>query len=283
MLASLSAAGGAPKTVLDLTDEAAAPFWPQLLPGGDRVLVTVARPNDFNGPALEVVSLRDGAHRVVFRGGTFGRYIERDGRGYLLYVNQGALFALPFDVAALAATGPAFPVVDDVAYSPTFGYAQLDVAATGTLVYRRDQGGGRSIVTWIDRAGHVEPLGLPPGRYLGPRLSPDGRSVAITAIASGVNVMIIYEPSLDRTTRLQISAMAAPRGCPTGTASSLVAPRVSRGCSSAPAPTRGRSRPRAGLPFRGRSRPTGASPTTRRTLRRTSICGPCLSIDGRRR
>ncbi len=202
VLASLSAAGGAPKTVLDLTDEAAVPFWPQLLPGGDRVLVTVARPNDFNGPALEVVSLRDGAHRVVFRGGTFGRYIERDGRGYLLYVNQGALFALPFDVAALAATGPAFPVVDDVAYSPTFGYAQLDVAATGTLVYRRDQGGGRSIVTWIDRAGHVEPLGLPPGRYLGPRLSPDGRSVAITAIASGVNVMIIYEPSLDRTTRL---------------------------------------------------------------------------------
>jgi serine/threonine-protein kinase len=202
VLASLPAAGGAPKTVLDLTGESAVVFWPQLLPGGDRVLVTVVSPNDFNGPTLEVVSLRDGARRAVFHGGTFGRYIEKDGQGYLLYVNQGALFALPFDVARLAATGPAFPVFDNVAYSPNFGYAQLDVSATGTLVYRRDLGDGRSIAAWIDRAGRVEPLALPPGRYFTPHVSPDGRSVAVSAVESGVNTTLVYEPLLDRTTRL---------------------------------------------------------------------------------
>jgi hypothetical protein len=208
VLATLPAPGGAPSTVLDLTDESAAPLWPQLLPRGGRALVTVIGPNDFNGPTLEVVSLRDGAHRAVFRGGTFGRYIERDGRGYLLYVNQGALFALPFDAVGLTATGPAFPVVDDVAYSPSFGFAQLDVTATGTLVYRRDRAGGRSIAALIDRAGRVEPLDLPPGRYLGPRLSPDGRSLALGAVESGVNTTLIHEPLLDRTTRLQIAGRA---------------------------------------------------------------------------
>lgn len=202
VLASLSAAGGTPRTVLDLTSESAVPFWPQLLPGGDRVLVTVTSPNDFNGPTLEVVSLRDGTRKAVFHGGTFGRYIERDGHGYLLYVNQGALFALPFALGDLAATGPAFPLVDGVAYSPNFGYAQLDVTPTGTLVYRRDGRGGRSIAAWIDRAGHVEPIGLPPGRYFSPRVSPDGQSVAVSAVEGGVNTTLIYEPLQNRTTRL---------------------------------------------------------------------------------
>ncbi len=215
VLATVAAAGSIPKTVLDLTGMA-VPAWPQLLPGGDRVLVTVAGPNDFNGPTLEVVSLRDGARRAVFHGGTFGRYIERDGHGYLLYVNQGALFALPFDAAALNATGAAFPVVDDIAYSPTFGFAQLDVAGTGTMVYRRAPGSGRSVAAWIDRAGHIEPLDLPPGRYLGPRLSPDGQSVAITALDSGVNTTLIYEPRLNRTTRLHPDGLGALAWLPDG-------------------------------------------------------------------
>jgi eukaryotic-like serine/threonine-protein kinase len=216
VLARLPAAGGTATTVLDLSSESAVPFWPQLLPGGDRVLVTVTGSNDFNGPRLEVVSLRDGERRVVFSGGTFGRYVERDGRGFLLYVNQGALFGMPFDATKLAATGPASPIVDDVAYSPTFGFAQLDVARTGTLVYRRNESSGRLIAGWIDRAGAVEPLDLPPGRYSGPRVSPDGRSIAFVAIESGVNTTLVYEPQRNGITRVHTGNLGSNTWLPGG-------------------------------------------------------------------
>jgi serine/threonine-protein kinase len=218
VLSSIPAAGGAPSALLDLTSVARAPLWPQLLPGGDRVLVTVTSPNGFDDATLEVVSLRDGERREVLHGGTFGRYIEKDGAGYVLYMNQGTVFALPFDLGRLAQRGAAFPVLEDVAYAPTFGYAQLSVSKTGALAYQRDAGSAKTLAAWVDRAGNAEPLRLPPGRYAFPRLSPDGQRIALVAVASGVRNLLVYEPATDRTTRLHSSPYSAPAWYPDGRA-----------------------------------------------------------------
>lgn len=60
-----------------------------------------------------------------------------------------------------------------VAYSPAFGFAQLDTSRTGTLVYRRNEAGGQFFAEWLDANGKAEPLSLKPGNYAWPRLSPD--------------------------------------------------------------------------------------------------------------
>ena len=218
VLSRIPAAGGTASALLDLTSVARAALWPQLLPGGDRVLVTVTSPNGFDDATLEVVSLRDGERREVLHGGTFGRYVEKGGKGYVLYVNQGTAFAVPFDLARLAPRGAAFPVLEDLAYAPTFGYAQLSVSKTGALVYQRDEGSAKVLAAWVDRRGHVEPLRLPPGRYAFPRLSPDGQRLALVAMASGVRNLFVYEPELDRTTRLHSSPDSAPAWYPDGRA-----------------------------------------------------------------
>jgi hypothetical protein len=86
---------------------------------------------------------------VLVRGGTFGRYLTS---GHIAYVNQGTLYVVPFDLATLAVHGAPVPVLDDVSYSPLFGYAQVDVSQTGTLLFRKGAESELSVVEWIDRS-----------------------------------------------------------------------------------------------------------------------------------
>lgn len=195
------AAGGAPTRVetASATPTPRAHAWPQLLPGGTRVLYTnLTNPGADRG-TIEVLSLRDGKRTVLMRGGTYGRYLPP---AYLTYVNQGTLYAAPFDVDGLAMRAPAVPVLDDIAYSPTFGYAQMDVSETGTLVYRRAAGTGRTIAVWLDSTGAIEPMVETPGRYSWPRLSQDGRQLALAVVDGGIPALSFYERSGGRTTRV---------------------------------------------------------------------------------
>lgn len=155
----------------------------------------------------------------------------------MLYVNQSMLFAVPFDLERLAPRGAAFPVLDDVAYAPNFGCAQLDIAAGGVLVYRRD--GGRRLLAWVDRAGEAAPLAVPPGRYGGPRLSPDGSRAVIPVIEGGVSRLLLHELETARTSRLADS-FGTPVWTPDGAAIVAAGPhglaRLSPGGTDAPLP-----------------------------------------------
>jgi Tol biopolymer transport system component len=95
----------------------------------------------------------------------------------------------------------AVPVLDDVAYDATFGFVQVDVSRTGTLAYRRNAGGGQLIAEWLDASGHAEPLTANPGRYLWPRLSPNGERLALSVIESGATTIWIYDQLSHSTTR----------------------------------------------------------------------------------
>ncbi|MGH7693347.1 MAG: TolB family protein [Gemmatimonadaceae bacterium] len=192
------AAGGAPTRVTTASATPSMHAWPQLLHNGSAVLYTnVAKPGA-DRATIEVLSLRDGSRKVLVNGGTYGRYLS----GYLTYVNQGTLYAAPFDVDRLTLGSPAVPVLDDIAYSPTFGYAQMDVSKTGTLVYRRAAGTGRTLAVWLDSAGVTQPLVDTPGRYFWPRLSPDGQRLALAVVDGGLTAVSFYERSGGRTTRV---------------------------------------------------------------------------------
>jgi serine/threonine-protein kinase len=194
----VSAAGGTPTRVVDLSAESISPRWAQVLPGGTHVLFTAVRGAASDQANIEVLSLRDGSRKVVVRGGTFGRLLAP---ALLAYVNQGALYAQPFDVRRLETTGPAAPVLDGIAYSPTFGYAQLDVSATGTAIYRKALGGGRFVAAWLDSTGATTPLIDVPGRYMAPALSPDGRRLTMTVMDGGVPTVAFWDLAAGRARR----------------------------------------------------------------------------------
>jgi Tol biopolymer transport system component len=197
-LARIPASGGPPAVILNLAGESAMPAWPQVLPGTKLILFTAI---GFPGPnhgSIEALSLATGKRSVLVRGGTYGRYLSN---GYLTYVNQGTLFAVPFDLDRMAARNTATPVLDGVSYSFTFGFAQVDFSRTGTLVYRKNNG-GQLIAEWIDSAGKAEPFFTKPGRYVWPRLSPDGNRLGLSVVEGGTRGVWIYEGQPDRITKL---------------------------------------------------------------------------------
>lgn len=153
------------------------------------VLFTSVGTADTNGATIESLSLATGKRNILTSGGTFARYSPA---GYLTYINQGTLFAVPFDVDQLRIRGTAVPVLDHISYSSAFGFAQLDLSRTGTIVYRKDSR-EQSIIELQDSAGHSQPLLTKPGHYLWPRLSPDGKRLAIWAEESGASGVWVYD------------------------------------------------------------------------------------------
>jgi serine/threonine-protein kinase len=199
-LSMVPSSSGNSTILADLTAQSLDPRWPQILPGGKFVLFTAVGPQGPNGANIEVLSLAEGTRKVLVRGGSYGRYLSN---GYLTYVNQGTLFAVPFDLNRTEVSpGAAVPVLDDVVYSSTFGFAQLDVSRTGNMVYRRSAARGQLIAAWFDRAGNVEPLPMKPGQYTFPRLSPDGQRLALAVTESGITNIWIQERQLQRFARL---------------------------------------------------------------------------------
>jgi eukaryotic-like serine/threonine-protein kinase len=103
--------------------------------------------------------------------------------GRLLYVrHDGALMAARFDVRTLEA-GPPLQVVDSLAALTWMTPAAL--SPSGTLLYQR--GGLASRLVLVDERGQVRPLLDSARAYLHPRLSPDGRRLAVEVRSGTAN------------------------------------------------------------------------------------------------
>jgi dipeptidyl aminopeptidase/acylaminoacyl peptidase len=99
------------------------------------------------------------------------------------------LHTAAFDLGRLALVGTAAPVLEDVmqatgsgAPARNSGAAQFAWSATGTIAFAR--GGAQPLVqstpVWLDRRAQTASLKLPQGYYARPRVSPDGRRIAVT-------------------------------------------------------------------------------------------------------
>jgi serine/threonine-protein kinase len=125
-LMRVSEAGGEPEVLTDPTQEDGirSHRWPHLLPGRGAVLFTV-QPADasFDEARIEVLDLTTMQRSVVIQGGgAFARYANS---GHVTYIREGTLFAVPFDLDTLSATGSPVPVVEQVSYDPRNGGAQM--------------------------------------------------------------------------------------------------------------------------------------------------------------
>jgi serine/threonine-protein kinase len=209
-LSLVSQEGGAPQvlTTLDEAAEEVTHRWPQFLPDGKHVLFTsLTAGSDFNRATLEIVNVESGERQVVHRGGSFGRYLPT---GHLLYVNAGTLFAMPFDLGTLAASGSAVPVVNGVESAAFDGNAQFDVSAEGFLVYRAAERREVPvhIAQWVDRDGEGSTLWGDAGTYAEPRVSPDGTKAVFMVLAGRNWDLWTYDMQRDVSTRLTFDAAA---------------------------------------------------------------------------
>ncbi len=175
--------GGAPETLVSVkTGEQA--HAPQMLPDGRTVLYTLATGeavDRWDKARIVAQTTKSGERKVLMEGGSDARYLPT---GHLVYAREGVVFAVPFDAARLQTAGSPVPVVEGVSRpnSSLTGAAHLTVSATGTLIYRP---GPVSNLTkgislgFFDRRGTPELLKIPPGPYELPRVSPDGKRIAL--------------------------------------------------------------------------------------------------------
>ena len=117
--------------------------------------------------------------------------------------------AVPFDPQRLAVTGAAVPVVEGVLQSTSTGAAQYSFSATGSLVYVPGgvQATQRRLV-WVSRNGAEQPLAAPAHAYQFPRLSPDGRRVAVGIAEQQETQIWLYDLSRETLTRLTFEGNA---------------------------------------------------------------------------
>jgi Tol biopolymer transport system component len=120
-----------------------------------------------------------------------------------------ALTRRPFTVAAgdrtaVSLSGEPVPVGESVAFYSNFGCAMFTASNTGTLVYQSGGAGAVSELVWFDRSGkRLSTVGAP-ADYLRPRVSHDGKRIAIDIIdpATGRSDVWTYDLARNVATRL---------------------------------------------------------------------------------
>jgi len=179
-----------PLTTIDRNAGEAAHRWPHFLPGGRAILFTVKSANlvSFDDAQIVVRSLDTGEQHPVAQGDS-AVYART---GHLVYARAGALYAVRFDAARLAVNGAPVKVADAVITHPESGGAQVAISRTGTLVHAA--GGSttaeRSLL-WVDRTGAARPVTDRRAPFWWPRISPDGRRVAVIIDAAFSKVWVL--------------------------------------------------------------------------------------------
>lgn len=147
------------------------------LPGGRRAyLFQTAEPGGAPPTPHSIYVLVSGETRPRFVVATSSTnpYPAYSPTGHIIYADGAAdssvIWALPFSLATLQATGKAFPIAQH-------GGSPM-VSRTGTLVYG-DVPSGRWQLKWVDRSGKVLSDIGEPQQQNGPALSPDGRRLAV--------------------------------------------------------------------------------------------------------
>ena len=199
-LARVSAAGGTPSSLTTLSGQETLHQHPFALPDRRHVLFTVLSPGRAD---IAIASLDGGSHQLLNVEGSGAIFVPPN---RLLFARGDAMFVIPFDPGTRTVSGSPVQVLDDLAVFaggpdlrlPTVG---ADSAGSVGYVNKRTL---ISVLAWMDPAGKVTPLLSPPGEYRNPRLSPDGRHLAM-AVAQGF-VPDVWIADLERGTRLRLTS-----------------------------------------------------------------------------
>jgi serine/threonine protein kinase/Tol biopolymer transport system component len=211
-LSKVSSAGGMPQPLTTLDKQAGeiTQRWPQVLPGGKAVLFTssvvAGAGAGFDDAAMVVYSIASGQRKTVMHGGFHARYLPS---GHVIYIHEGTLFAVPFDLKRLEVTGQPAPILEGVVAAPDSGGAQFSFSETGNFAYVAGHSGGANVsIYWMDREGNFTPLRQTPSAYYNLAFSPDGKRLALDIVDGKRRDIWLYEWERDTLTRLTFAGEA---------------------------------------------------------------------------
>ena len=180
-LLRVPAAGGIPEPVRSKNPEMDARnlSWPHFLPDGRNVVVTIGQGIVALGPdRLAMLALDTGEWHQLGTG-VRAQYVET---GHLVFhaptIREGEIQAVAFDPAHPEAPGEPVSVLSGVFRSENGGEAYVAAASSGALIFVR--GGHERALVRVDRTGRRTPLTDDRRGFRFPRLSPDGRRIAVT-------------------------------------------------------------------------------------------------------
>jgi serine/threonine-protein kinase len=207
--------GGEPKLLATDQSGGRGFFWPDVLPRGTGVLFT-----NFIAPGklrLAVFSRDTGKVSDLGPEGSQARYVET---GHIVYAAAGALRAAGFDQNRLALTSDPALVIEGALVNPgTFGGVSFGVAGNGSLIYLAgaSPGAPRRKLVWVDRKGRSEEISKQADNYWGPRLSPDGKRLALNVVDVGSSIWVV-DPA--RGTRMLLKSGTSSQFTPLWTSDS---------------------------------------------------------------
>ena len=197
-ISRVSSDGGVPEELTTVDSSEWVHGFPEVVSGGKGILFHSSGPNGSNVSLLETAT---GERRVLIEDAKQPRYLPS---GHLVFARAQDLYAVAFDVDRLGVVGSPFPVVTGVFTSTVIGDVHYSLSDSGTLAYvpAGEIAQGSNLV-WVDRDGRITPIGIPPGTYRWPHLSPDGSKVAVATQDPG-NAQI-WALDLDRGTRQRLT------------------------------------------------------------------------------
>ena len=205
----VSATGGKSEAVVTLKPDEIA-YGPQVLPGGVALLFTVSRsmnPLAWDRALIVAQSLKTGERTVLIEGGSDARFVPT---GHIVYAVGSTMLAVPFDAKRLQTTGAPVPVIEGVARARVFpggvtAATEFSFSNNGSMIYvpgDRPAGIGSDItLALVDRTGVRKPLNVPAGPYNQPRISPNGKQLALHTEYGDDRVVWIHD----------LTGAAAPR------------------------------------------------------------------------
>jgi serine/threonine protein kinase len=196
-LSRVSAEGGKPETLTkpDPKREEKSHRLPSWLPNGRAVLFTITRHGFDRQPWLALLRLDTGEWHVLLEDAADARYVPT---GHLIFLRQGTLMAVRFDLARLEVIGQPAALVENVmqafhqsVYANT-GAGQFGISDTGSLIYAA---GGivpdrKNSLVWVDQRGTEQPVTALQFPFFAPRFSPDGLRIAYATVGRESQVYV---------------------------------------------------------------------------------------------
>jgi serine/threonine-protein kinase len=179
-----------------------------LVVGDQGVVLYASSPSSsLVGSKIAMASLKTGEHARL---GISGAQPLGMTGGVLAYVTStGVIMGVPFDARKKTLMGAPVQLVSDVAINNTSGLARASLAANGTLFYQ--SGTQLSAVMTVGADGVARALLAEPREYAFPRLSPDGRRLAIAVGSSDRRDVWLFDLSSQTMTRMTGDGMSNDR------------------------------------------------------------------------
>jgi serine/threonine protein kinase/Tol biopolymer transport system component len=189
----VSANGGTPETLFKTQQTV---LHTQVLPDGKSVLFTSILSSPYR---TMLHSIASGENKDLFAGDT-AQYLPT---GHIVYGLGNNLVAVPFDLQRLELAGGSVPMIEGVFRAS--GALQYAVSDSGTLAYVPGSSTGpanQRTLVWVDQKGKEEPVTAAPSDYRGPRISPDGKKVALSVYNGDKSDIWVWDLARETMTRL---------------------------------------------------------------------------------